>query len=290
MTIQSFMFRVMAARNDEKRDAAIPLPPGVQCFRDISYGKYGKESLLDVYCPEGTGSPLPTIVSLHGGGYVYGSKEIYRRYCMDLARRGFTVVNFNYRLAPRHRFPAPLEDTNTVMTWLCDNAKSYHMDPNRLFVVGDSAGAQLASQYAAIWQNPEYAALFDFRVPPITIRAVGLNCGVYDAANMCKFPRKGLAKDYLGKIIPAEDPRLAVLDAIDGRFPPAHITTACHDFLRENAQPMRDFLQSKGVPCELKCYGTEAQREIAHVFHVNIALPEATQCNDDQCGFFRRYL
>lgn len=107
---------------------------------------------------------------------------------------------------------------------------------------------------------------------------------------MCKFPRKGLAKDYLGKIIPAGDPRLAVLDAIDGRYPAAHITTSCHDFLRENAQPMQNYLQSKGIPCELKCYGAEDRPEIAHVFHVNIRLPEATQCNDDQCAFFRQYL
>lgn len=140
MSIQSILFCMSAARSDKKRDAAIPLPQGVQSYRDISYGKYGEESLLDVYCPEGTTEKLPTIVSIHGGGYVYGSKEIYRRYCMDLARRGFTVVNFNYRLAPKHRFPAPLEDTNIVMEWVCRNADTYHMDPDRIFVVGDSAG------------------------------------------------------------------------------------------------------------------------------------------------------
>jgi acetyl esterase/lipase len=81
-----------------------------------------------------------------------------------------------------------------------------------------------------------------------------------------------------------------VLDAIDSRFPPAHITTACHDFLRQNAQPMFEFLTAKSIEAEVKCYGTEDDETIGHVFHVNISLPEATACNDDQTAFFKRYL
>ena len=149
-------------------------------MRNISYGSHGEDSLLDVYFPEGTASALPTIVSIHGGGYVYGSKEIYRRYGMDMARRGFAFVNFNYRLAPKWKFPTPLVDTNAVMQWIVKNAHRYHLDPERIFLVGDSAGAQLASQYAAMWANPGYAAAFAMKLPRITIRALGLNCGMYD--------------------------------------------------------------------------------------------------------------
>ena len=112
MSIQSIMFNIMATKTDRRRDAAIPLPEGVTICGDIRYASHGKEGLLDVYYPAGTDEKLPTIVSIHGGGYVYGSKSVYQRYCMDLSRRGFAVVNFNYRLAPKFRFPAPLEDTN----------------------------------------------------------------------------------------------------------------------------------------------------------------------------------
>ena len=290
MSLFAFTFRITAGRSDRKRDAAIPLPTGVVSLRNISYGRHGKWNLTDIYYPEGTAQPLPTIVSIHGGGYVYGTKEIYRRYCMSLAQRGFTVVNFNYRLAPESKFPAPIEDTNALISFLCDHAREYHIDPSRMFLVGDSAGGQLVSHYAAIWSNPDFAGLFSFRVPDITLLAVGLNCGMYDTKDMTGFPRKGLARDYLGSKIPADDPRFMVLDAIDSRFPPAHITPACHDFLRENAQPMEAYLTGKGVPAEMKCYGTEDATHIGHVFHVNISLPEATQCNDDQTAFFRRYL
>lgn len=108
MSFQSIMFNIGATINDYKRDKAIPLPEGITQCRNISYGSHGKWNLLDVYYPDGTTAPLPTIVSIHGGGYVYGSKEIYRRYGMDMARRGFAFVNFNYRLAPKWRFPTPL--------------------------------------------------------------------------------------------------------------------------------------------------------------------------------------
>lgn len=291
MSLQSIMFRMGAAKSDRKRDRIIPLPSGVKQVRNLSYGPHRKWNLMDIYYPEGAGR-CPIIVSVHGGGFVYGSKEIYKRYCMDLARRGFTVVNINYRLAPRWKFPTPMEDIHNVMRWLSRHAKQYHGDNQHIFMVGDSAGAQMVSQYAAILTNPKYMALFGLNplLPGICLRAVGLNCGLYDIKMVASDQRKGLELDYLGKTIPNNDPRLAVLDAITDHYPPAHITTACHDSLRPMAQPMFDHLQSKGIPCKLDIYGSEGDEATGHVFHVNILKPEAIRCNDAQCAFFREYL
>ena len=290
MSLQSLMFNIGATINDYKRDKAIPLPAGITQCRNISYGSHGKWNLLDVYYPDGTTHPLPTIVSIHGGGYVYGNKEIYRRYGMDMARRGFAFVNFNYRLAPKWRFPAPLWDTNSVMEWICKNAVRYHLDPTRIILVGDSAGAQLASQCAAIASNPEYAATFPMRLPDITIRALGLNCGMYDPKAFVGNGVSGVAKDYLGRHFDPADPRLLVLEAIGTNYPPAHITTAHHDFLKDNAQPMFEFLSEKGIPCKLDCYGSEEDKTVGHVFHVTITNPEAVRCNDDAAAFFKKIL
>ena len=290
MSLQSLMFNIDATINDYKRDKAIPLPTGITECRNISYGSHGKWNLLDVYYPNGTTHPLPTIVSIHGGGYVYGNKEIYRRYGMDMARRGFAFVNFNYRLAPKWRFPAPLWDTNSVMEWICKNAVRYHLDPTRIILVGDSAGAQLASQYAAIATNPEYASTFPMRLPDITIRALGLNCGMYDPKAFVGNGVSGVAKDYLGRHFDPADPRLLVLEAIGTNYPPAHITTAHHDFLKDNAQPMFEFLSEKGIPCKLDCYGSEEDKTVGHVFHVTITNPEAVRCNDDAAAFFKEIL
>ena len=288
MSLTSILFNIGAKKSDRKRDAQIPFPAGVQEWNNISYGPYGKDNLLDVYRPAGKGR-CPIIVNIHGGGYVYGDKELYKRYSMDLARRGFAVVNINYRLAPRWKFPAPLQDINNAMHWI-EREAQWFGDATKIFLVGDSAGAQLASQYAAMLSNPKYMAMFGFKAPKLKLQAVGLNCGLYDMKMIASSKRKGLELDYLGKHIPNDDPRLAVMDAITADFPPAHITTACHDFLRPQAAPMFDHLTSKGVPCKLEVYGSEEDKSIAHVFHINIIGGEAIRCNDAQCDFFRQYL
>ena len=134
--------------------------------------------VLDVYRPKDTEGNLPVIVSVHGGGWVYGDKELYQYYCMSIAQRGFAVVNFTYRLAPEYQFPAPMEDTNSVFAWILDNKDKYGMDVANLFAVGDSAGGQILSLYADICTNAEYAKEYDFQVPEgLKIKAVALNCG-----------------------------------------------------------------------------------------------------------------
>ena len=291
MSLESILLRIGASKSDRKRDRAIPLPTGVKQVCNLPYGPHHRANRMDIYYPEGA-ARCPMIVNVHGGGFVYGSKEIYKRYCMDLARRGFTVVNINYRLAPKWKFPTPMEDIHNVMRWISHHAKQYHGDNRYVFMVGDSAGGQMVSQYAAILTNPRYMELFDLKpLPPgMQLRAVGLNCGVYDGKAMACEERKGINLDYLGKKLTADDPRVDVLGAITEEFPPAHITTACHDFLRPLAQPMYDFLTAKGIPCKLETYGSEEDEAIGHVFHVNILKPEAIRCNDDQCEFFRQFL
>ena len=111
---------------------------------------------------------------------------------------------------------------------------------------------------------------------------------MYDAATLSQGERTGVIRDYLGRLS-SEDPRLQVFAHIGPSYPPTHITTAFHDFLRENAQPRRDFLQSKGLEAQLQVYGSQEDEAIGHVFHVDIRLPEAQRCNDDQCAFFKKH-
>lgn len=186
--------------------------------------------------------------------------------------------------------PHTLVDTNSVMEWVCKNAVRYHLDPSRIIIVGDSAGAQLASQYAAIATNPAYAAAFRMTVPDITVRALGLNCGMYNPKVFLANGTSGITRDYMGKTADLEDPCLQILEAIGSNYPAAHITTAHHDFLKEHAKPMYDFLTEQGIRCKLDIYGSEDDQTIGHVFHVTINTPEAIRCNDDAAAFFHNVL
>lgn len=286
-------FRFGAAKSDVRRDAD-KLPPEDVCrITDIDYAVDGCPwHTLDVYYPKGTERKNPTILNIHGGGWSYGSKGIYQFYCMDLARRGFTVVSFNYRLSPEWQYPAPLEDTCTVLGWMKKNAERFFIDMDRLFIVGDSAGGQLGSQLIAVLYNKEYRSLFPFPIPRLKLRGAALNCGVYDLREEF-FDRKGnpegLACTYLPAGMGREDPQMDVLGALNKKCPPIFLMGSVNDPVSVYCAPaLEKRLQELKTDYEVHWYGQD-DKKLGHVFHVNIALPEANRCNDEETAFFRRY-
>lgn len=83
---------------------------------------------MEVYRSRYWTGKKPVVLVVHGGGWVYGSKEVYQYYGMDFVRRGFAVVNYSYRLAPEHRIPASLEDTLLVADFVMKKADRYGFD------------------------------------------------------------------------------------------------------------------------------------------------------------------
>lgn len=281
--------RMELKKGDAKRDVGLVEPTSIEKFRDISYGPYGVENTLDVYYPIGTSEKLPTLVHIHGGGFFYGDKELYRFYTMFLATQGFTVVNFNYRLAPDYTYPAPLEDINRLVQWTIDNNKEYFIDLDNLFLLGDSAGGQLTQQYATIASNPAYQKLFTFEVPKIQFNAVGLNCGAYyigkHISSADDFPY------YLdGKMTAQLKAQLPVEQYITTNFPPAFVMTSSHDFLKETGIQFGQFLISKGNEVYFKIYQNPDGTPLNHVFHIDQKSSIARKCNLDQLNFFSKHI
>ena len=285
MSRKSTIFRKMCAASDAERDAGLTTPPEVERFDDIQYGTHSKWHLLDVYRPKNLRGKLPVIVSFHGGGWVYGDKEVYQFYCMELAKRGFAVVNYSYRLAPEDRYPAPYEDTNEVFRWLLENADNYGFDTDNIFGVGDSAGALGIAIYALIVTDPGYAKNYSFAPPKgLKLRGLGLSCGLYkvkDSRTVTTLRDFLRDEDYPGVL-----DKLNLIELAGRDFPPCFIMTAVGDFLRGEAPLLEQRLDKMGVKYESKVYGTEDE-PLGHVFHCNVRLPEAAQANDDMCAFFR---
>ena len=297
MSFQTFMFKYLAAKGDKKRDAKLVVPENIHMERDINYLRNNdKYNLLDVYYEKDTERLQPTIVSIHGGGYIYGTKEVYKHYCVYLASLGFTVVNFNYHLAPKAKFPSQLNEINQVMEWISDHAEEHFIDVNNIFLVGDSAGAQMCSHYAAIFANPEFEKLFPFETPmDLKVKAIALNCGMYKFALDAggegnESLTNDLYKMYVGRDDETTRQQIDVLGHITESYPPTFVMTSYYDFLRGNAEPMHAFLQKKGVPTEYQCYGKEGQEYMGHVCHVNMNLHEAKQINQDEVEFFKKFI
>jgi acetyl esterase/lipase len=102
------------------------------------------ESKLDVYRPRAANSPTPTLIYIHGGGWVAGSKETAFFRTMPYLRRGWAVVNVEYRLGRHALAPAAVEDCLCALRWVLRNAKTYNFDTSKIVVTGHSAGGHLS--------------------------------------------------------------------------------------------------------------------------------------------------
>lgn len=276
---------------DELRDADFVIPDSIERFDNISYGDKGEYNLLCVNLPRERSGLLPCIVSVHGGGYFYGNKETYQYYCADLAGRGFAVVNMNYSLSPVHKFPTQLEELNQVLTWIGAHGSEYGMDAENVFLIGDSAGAQMVNHYTTIYTNSSFAKMFEFDIPEnVTIRAVAMNSGMYDILHLQEKPLQLVTQAYAGKEYKKQSRRLDVIGHMTGDYLPSYIATAPNDFVRHYAKPQADLLHELGVECIWKEYGSSEDAMAAHVFHLNQKLPIAGECNDDECDFFKKHI
>lgn len=294
MSETSDRIRKAFREGDQKRDDGLKTPDTIQRYDDIVYGNDAKWQVLDVYRPKASeDKKLPVIVSVHGGGWVYGDKETYQFYCMNLAERGFAVVNFTYRLAPEHKFPASIEDTNLVFSWILEHSETYGFDMNHIFAVGDSAGAHILGLYTAICTNAAYAERYPFQVPDGFIpKAIALNCGAFHMGGNEKTgdDTQSLMGDFLPMGgTPSELQNISVDHYVTSKFPPVFLMTAVGDFLKDQASVMAEVLAECNVEFIYRLYGSDKNR-LGHVFHCDIKSEDARMCNDEECFFFKEYV
>lgn len=141
---------------------------GTTIRNDLCYGTQYPNSHFDLwFLEENREKKCPMVVYFHGGGFIFGDKVIGdplaegkdgdNAFCAVLAKRGYKVVNANYCLAPKYRFPVQLEQVSQLLAHLQENAEEYAIDMERVFLSGGSAGADIAECYGAVLTCPEYA-------------------------------------------------------------------------------------------------------------------------------------
>lgn len=139
------------------RASAAPAPrvPGNLFVQtSVKYDPGDKDALLDIYKPASLRAARPTIVWFHGGGFVSGRRADVANYLKILAGRGFAVVNVDYTIAPDATYPTPIRQSSKALAFLAANARRLGIDANKPVLAGDSAGAQIAAQTAAMITNP----------------------------------------------------------------------------------------------------------------------------------------
>jgi triacylglycerol lipase len=166
---------------------------GVKVLRDVQYGP-DPRNVLDLFAPEAVRyEPRAVYVFVHGGGFVAGSKRnppspFYDNFMVWATNNGMVGVNIEYRLAPAHPWPAAIQDVASAVKWIRANVAQFGGDPERIFLVGSSAGGGLVGGYLAdpkLWPDPKN----------VGVKGVLLLAGTYDYTFMPPAP----LEPYLGK-------------------------------------------------------------------------------------------
>lgn len=148
---------------------------------DIVFAEHDGTKLVgDLYLPKGR-SKAPVLVAVHGGGWQIGNRQFYRYWGLFLARAGYAVFAVEYRLGKPGTYPAAVYDTKAAIQFVRAKAAEFDLDPDRIGVIGDSAGAHLASlvalagdQYTSAYRDDANAAV------PANVKCVIGFYGVYD--------------------------------------------------------------------------------------------------------------
>ena len=236
------------------------LQKGVQ-VEHLTINGPGGSLPLRIYTPEhaATSGPRPLVVYFHGGGWVLGNLRLGDWMCSTVARDvDAVVVSVDYRLAPKFKFPAGVEDCYAALVWCYENAASLGADPDRIGVMGESAGGNLSAVVCLMAKargGPKisHQALI-YPATDATMSAESYRSNK-DALILTTADIEATYPHYLGQDVDRRDWRLSPLHAPDhSALPPAIVVVAGHDPLRDEGAQYADKLKKSGVPVTLKEY------------------------------------
>lgn len=274
----------------------------VHVEKDIVYDEHGiANSLLDIYYPKNADKALPVIMWIHGGGFVSGNKEQTQEYGMALANEGYVVANINYALAPGQTYPGPVIQANQALKYLQSHMAQYGGDMSRLFIGGDSAGAQIASQTAAVITNENLAKLMGIQpsVDKKQLKGALLYCGLYNMDRMTqpqssfilRLGVKSVFWSYTGVKDFASFSRLdemSTVNHVTPDYPPVFLTVGDVDPLAPHSADLIDVLAKNGVEVDSVLFeGTNP--ELGHEYQFDFTSPHAEKTLGRTFDFLKKH-
>lgn len=235
--------------------AHVTVPEDVTEKTGIEYGRVGdKPLLLDLYQPVKMDRPLPGLIFIHGGGWAKGDRKDYKCYTVRFAQRGYVVATAGYRFAPETTFPGCVEDIKCAVRWMRENAAQLHVDPDRIAVIGGSAGGYLSMMAAYSSDVPELEG--NGGHPGVSSRVAAV-VDLYGPTDLTvPFAQEaGVVQDFLGKKYmddPALYHRASPITYLDANDPPTLIFQGTIDSIVPPDQS--DLLAEKLQQLKVKYY------------------------------------
>ncbi len=279
------------AKADAVRIASQTEPSGLVQILDIPYIDDGEKAhLLDIYYPECTTEKLPVIIDIHGGGWMYGYKEINKNFCLKLSEKGFLVASINYRLAGDVLFDQQIRDIFAALTWLSENLKDYPADLDNVFLAGDSAGGHFACVTTAVNLNKAFQEDFGVSYCGLNFKAVAAICPAVDLISPNVVMNITVPLLISGKEHKAKYKKyLDVSKIISSDFPPFYVNTATNDFLKKQCYKLKGLLEEYKIDYMFHDFKEKYDgKYLTHVFNVGNPFNEAGDtANTEIAQFFK---
>lgn len=275
------------------------VPAGVTARIGVPVGRAATGLTFDVFRPDAAQGALPAVVWVHGGAWLSGSSRDVEPYLRILAAEGFTTVGLNYALAPEAAYPTAVRELNDALAHLVMHADEFGIDASRIVLAGDSAGAQLASQLAALATSPEYARRVGI-APALRsdqLAGVILDCGVYDLdaladlTGLLGWGFKTAMWAYAGTKDWSDSPAgrtMSTLDHVTADFPPTFISGGNGDGLTATQSiPLAAALRAAGVEVTELFWPADHEPALPHEYQFHLNFPEAREALSATVAFLR---
>lgn len=271
------------------------LPAGVETLPAERY-RDGEPGLsFELHRPARPTAGLPVVVWIHGGAFVSGRKEDVANYARVVANQGYAVASVDYTLAPDATYPTQARQVDAAIAHLLRHAVRLGIDPQRVLLAGDSAGAQIAAQLATAVTAPAHARQLDLEpaLAPAQLRGTLLFCGVYDFAAL---NYDGVLGTFLRSVawalFGARDFRrhpgfdiASVQRHVTKDFPPTFISAGNGDPLLLQSRALAERLRALGVPVETLFFAADLAPPLAHEYQFDLDRPEGIVARDRMFEF-----
>lgn len=258
-----------------------PHVPATVTTQTVGYDPRDPRALLDIHRPSRVRADAPVILWIHGGGFVSGRRGDISNYARLLAGRGFIVLNVDYTIAPEARYPTPVRQVNQALAFVAGHGAALGIGSRRVVLAGDSAGAQIAAQTAAVITNSGYARLVGVEpgLPADRLAGTLLYCGIYDVAalgsggGVIGWFVQSAGWAYSGRRDWRNDrlfQTLSVAPHVTSQFPPTFISAGNADPLEPQSVAMARALRSAGVDVEELFFPADYRPPLGHEYQFDI--------------------
>jgi acetyl esterase/lipase len=274
------------------------VPAGIRARTGMTYDPADPDATLDLYLPPpatGPTAPLPVVVWIHGGGFVSGRKEDIGNYARILAGRGFAVASIDYTLAPTARWPGPTRQANAALRWLRVQAPALGIDPERVVLAGDSAGAQIAAELANAITSADHARRIGIEpaLPPGALAGTLLYCGPYDVALVRgDGPAAGFLRTVLWSYFGRRDggdatetDAFSVARHVTPAFPPTFISAGNADPLLPHSRALAEALRAQGVRVHALFFADDHVPALPHEYQFNLDTGAGQRALEESVAF-----